>query len=109
MVQWERCSGGLPSQILKEAPSNAKRNYLESGNIVSIGINSSRRITEDDHKELQDKFGFVKCDSNCDDDDGVDISVVSTTTMSVEALRPTEAMPQDSVGDAKLPQQTQNL
>ncbi|KAF2649566.1 glycoside hydrolase family 18 protein, partial [Lophiostoma macrostomum CBS 122681] len=101
---------GYQAGYLRDPSSNAKRNWLDSKNIVSIAINSSRRITEEDHEELQAKFGLVRCDSgNCDDDDGVEISVVSSTTLSEEALQPTGAIPQDSVGDAKLPRQTQSL
>jgi chitinase len=97
---------------LANPPANAKRNWLGPDNIVSVGINSSRRLTEEEYEELQHRFGVAACkNGNCNDNDVVEAPVLTSTTLAVEIVQPTGAipMPQDSAGDAKLPRQTLSI
>ncbi|KAH5753411.1 hypothetical protein HBI88_215530 [Parastagonospora nodorum] len=99
------------NQYMADPPSNAKRHWLRPDDIVSIGINSSRRITEEEYEEIQHRLNFSECSGgDCDGDEVVD-SLLTSTTLALETLQPTEVMPlpQDSAGDAKLPRRTQSF
>jgi hypothetical protein len=99
----------LQPGYLIDPPTNAKRNWLDADDIVSVGVNSSRRLTEEEYEGLQHRFGVAECnDGNCYDDGAVEAPILTSTTLVVEGMQPTGAipMPQDSAGDAKLPRET---
>jgi chitinase len=105
--------GAAPAANYKmDPPSNAKRNWLDLEDIVSIGVNSTRRITEEEYEELQHRLAFAKCSNgDCDGDDVVKVPLPVSTTLASEGMLPTNSipMPQDSAGDPKLPRQTQSF
>jgi chitinase len=101
---------------VKAPPSNAKRHWFDSDNIVAIGANSSRRITEEEYEELQHQLGLEECsDRDCEGDENAtkaSIPIVTTLAPAAEGMRPTEssvALPRDNAGDARLPRETQGL
>lgn len=52
-------------QILYQKQSDARKKYahlLDPGDIVVVGSNSSRRLTE---QELKRNFGLVRCEEDC--------------------------------------------
>ncbi len=70
--------------------------------MVSVGINSTRKITAEDYENLERTFGFVKCESSgCeghtknrnDLGDVVDITFPVSTELTVEGLQPTGVAP----------------
>jgi hypothetical protein len=100
------------ANYLIDPPSNAKRNLLDMENIVSIGTNSTRRITDKEYEELRQELAFAKCSKgHCGGDDLVQLPLPVSTTLASEGMLPTVAipMPQDSAGEAKLPRQTQTF
>lgn len=93
-------------------PVNAKRSWLDPEDIVFVADNSSRRITDEEYEELQQKLGLENCSSgDCDGDDAMEGPVLIPTTLTAEVMQPTGTvpMPQDSAGDAKLPRETHSF
>lgn len=95
-----------------DSPEKAKRGWLDADKIISVGTNSSRRITDKEYADLQAQLGFAKQSGDeCGDEDIEAAPSVISLTLVSEITQPTKAvpLPQDSAGDAKLPRETQGF